>query len=98
MSDLQPTVGDQIVAIVTGYVDQRLRDHGEYYDERLDQLARELRGVQATVGGLRDAIVDMDTRVKEAANLPEHLYRNFIKSEAERLRIVKPVRTQGTGE
>ena len=92
-----PTVGEQIVSIVTGYVDERLRVHGDHYDERLDQLAREVRELQARQGGMWDAMIDMDTRMKEAANLPEHVYRNFIKAEAERLRLVKPVR-KGTGE
>lgn len=90
----------QVANIVQGYVDDKVEglrrevamalaaNRSDFADinQRLDHL-------HATIGGVRDGVHERLEQVEGAANLPEHVYRQFIQAEAVRLRIVKPKRT-----
>ena len=83
-----------IAQLVAGYVDDRLAEFRHEVAEVLGEHAHAISGldkhtstIQATMGGLRDAVADLQQAAGES--MPEHVYKNFIRSEAERLRIVK---------
>lgn len=101
MSDTGAGTGGQelyerIAGLVAGFVDDRLAEFRHEVNETLvevlggygDAIARdrtEISHLKATVGGLRDAV----GRLQDGESMPEHVYKNFIRSEAERLKIVK---------
>lgn len=101
MSDTgQTDVPDQhraIAQLVSGYVDDKLAEFRAEIGESLDGIVSHLgvhqsviASTQATLGGLRDAVSELQATKNES--MPEHVYKQFIRAEAERLRIVKPVR------
>jgi hypothetical protein len=53
---------------------------------RVGDIGTRIGALHATTGGLRDAVAELQS----AESMPETVYRNFIKSEAERLRLMKP--------
>lgn len=89
-----------LAGIVTRYVDEQFGELDTRLGEiegHVDTLLRStaswgpvIQQQQAMVGGLRDRLAEIDGEMKStSSNVPEHLYRQFIRSEAERLRIVK---------
>lgn len=95
MSDVPPNYR-AIAELVAGHVDDKLAENNHATTEILERIMAHIgqqdqiiAGVQATVGGLRDAVAVLQENAGES--MPEHVYKQFIRSEAERLRIVKRV-------
>lgn len=61
-------------------------------NEAHNSLTNRVNLLHSTIGSIRDGVAERLEGIEGQLNLPEHVYKNFIKSEAERLRIVKPVR------
>lgn len=82
--------------LVNAYVDDKLNEFRHEITEVLngfaDAIGRDRENIarlQGNVSGLRDAVADLQQLSNES--MPEHVYKQFIRSEAERLRIVKKV-------
>lgn len=95
----QPTLAMEVASLVQGYVDDKmdmlrfeLQEHLTGINDHLATHEEGIRGLRLAMGGVRDGLYARLEEIEGQLNLPEHVYKNFIKSEAERLRIVKPVR------
>lgn len=108
----QPTLATEVASVVRGYIDDKLNELRYEIQEsesvnRLtlrqvvdtsNQLNQRVNLLHSTIGGIRDGVAERLEEIEGQLNLPEHVYKNFIKSEAERLRIVKPRVTPDTSQ
>lgn len=85
-----------IAQLVSGYVDDKINEFRHEVAESLEGIIGTISAhqsyisaLQANAGGMRDAIAEL--QVSAGESMPEHVYKNFIRAEAERLRIVKKV-------
>lgn len=89
-----------VAQLVAGFVDDKITEFRHEVSDKLEEVIAGIGGhlgahqsnisaLQATVGGLRDAVADLQVAAGES--MPEHVYKQFIRAEAERLRIVKKV-------
>ena len=89
-----------IAQLVSAYVDDKLAEFeqrmvdamGSIIDTVADDRGT-LARLHGNVSGLRDAVAELQSNATES--MPEHVYKNFIRAEAERLRIVKRVVRDG---
>lgn len=86
-----------IAQLVSGYVDDKLAEFeqrmvdamGSIIDTVADDRTT-LTRLHGNISGLMSAVAELQANAGES--MPEHVYKQFIRAEAERLRIVKPVR------
>lgn len=96
MSDTDNPQYRAIAELVGAYVDDKL---GEFEQRMVDAMGSiidtvaddrmTLTRLHGNISGLMSAVAELQQNAGES--MPEHVYKQFIRAEAERLRIVKRV-------
>lgn len=94
MSDVPPNYR-AIAELVAGFVDDKLAEFRAEMIEAIPPMCADvlrphvqtINHLHGNVSGLIVAVAELQENAAES--MPEHVYKQFIRSEAERLRIVK---------